>query len=908
MINKTLPQRIKLAGLILMLASLLMGYCPAHSFSQGSQKTDSLWSAYNTSQVDSSRAKQLILIAEHIRKSDSDSALIVLDMAKRIITANIESYNGVTGWWDYIKHKSKHEFDLAQYQKLLARALRTNGLILRAKGFTPAAREYYYKSLILYTQLKDTLNMAICHLDIGTTHYYEESIDSSNIAYQKAYRFALEKGDKRVQLRAINNLGLNQWYVSNYDSALTLYNQSHAMALETGDKELIAQSSNTLGALYYSVNRLNEAFDSYTKAAELFKQLGDNRSLAMALSNIGLIYQNQSLNQAAIAIYIDALKVFETQGDKRGIAATSSNIGKLFILEEDFTKALEYVEKAYHIDLSLGNKKDQAASLLNMGTCYTHLGRRGDAMTAFEKSLDLYSQLNDKHGIALVNTNLGTLYTQIKEYKNGIEAYSSALEFFKRNGNKDLHTQSVLGLAQLYLQAKDLKKGILYATQGLTLAKKQKDLRSEEKALELLSRLHYNSGKTKLAWEYQNRYIQVHNQIFNQERQESISKLEALYQFDKQSRELENLKQQTQSQFAEIQNQQLLLEHKSIIAKATTIVTILASLVALLAIGFTIRARMLNQRLKMHMGEINQKSEEITAQRDEIEAQRHEIETQRDNIIDQKEKIEKLFKQQTESIMYAKQIQDSLLPDKDALRTYLGDFFLLFKPKDIVSGDFYWTSPVGENIAFAVADCTGHGVPGAMLVMLSSSLIDELIGNRIDIDPGKLLTEMRSYIIMSLWQRGTVGEQTGGLDAAFCIVDPKTLVLRFAGANQNLLIMRPTNDDLGIAFMPIEVKGNKMSLAMSPRMADFDTITVQLQPGDRLYITTDGFTDQIGGPHYRKYSRRRFSDVIKNICHLPMDVQQNILEESLADWQQDFQQVDDITVLGIRVWDKFNEP
>ncbi|MBN1990508.1 MAG: tetratricopeptide repeat protein [Bacteroidales bacterium] len=908
MINKQLTSAISLNKLLAALALTLTFCCATPSFAQNSHKTDSLWAAYNTSQADSSRAKQLIIISEQLRKGNSDSALIVLDMAKRIITSNIESYSGLTGWWDYIKHKTKHEYDLAQYQKLLARALRTNGLILRVKGFTPAARDYYYKSLILYKQLKDTLNMAICHLDIGTTHYYEESIDSSNIAYQKAYRYALEKGDKQVQLRAINNLGLNQWYSSNYDSALTLYSQSHTMALETGNKELIAQSSNTLGALYYSVGRLNEAFDSYTVAVDLFKQLGDNRSLAMALSNIGLIYQNQRLNQAAIEIYIDALKEFETLDDQRGIAATSSNIGEIFILEEDFTKALAYAQKSYQIELSLDNKKGQAASLLNMGTCYSHLGRRGDAMEAFGKSLDLYTQLNDKHGIALVNTSLGTLFTQVKEYKKGIEAYVIALNYSKINGNNNLHIQSVLGLAELYLQSKELKKGLQHATQGLTLAKKQRDLHAEEKALELLSKLHYASGKTKLAWEYQNRYIQIHNQILSQQQQESINRLEALYRFDKQSRELESLKQQTLNQSAEIENQQLLIEHKSVRAKATRVVTALISLIAILAIGFTIRARMLNHRLKMHMVEINQKSEEITAQRDEIEAQRHEIETQRDNIMVQKEKIEKMFKQQTESIMYAKQIQNSLLPDKDALRTYLGDFFLLFKPKDIVSGDFYWTSPVGESIAFAVADCTGHGVPGAMLVMLSSSLIDEIIGNRIDIDPGKLLTEVRSYIIMSLWQRGTVGEQTGGLDAAFCIVDPKTLVLRFAGANQNLLIMRPTNDELGLAFMPIEVKGNKMSLAMSPRMADFDTITVQLQPGDRLYITTDGFTDQIGGPHYRKYSKRRFAEVIKNICHLPMDVQKSILQESLTDWQQDFQQVDDITVLGVRVWDKFNEP
>ncbi len=298
---------------------------------------------------------------------------------------------------------------------------------------------------------------------------------------------------------------------------------------------------------------------------------------------------------------------------------------------------------------------------------------------------------------------------------------------------------------------------------------------------------------------------------------------------------------------------------------------------------------------------------EIEMQKAEIEAQRDEIEIQRDCVTSQRDEIMQQKKQMTDSILYAERIQIAILPHKEQLNELFPENFILFRPKDIVSGDFYWFSQINslnnsEQVLVTVADCTGHGVPGAFMSMLGISSLSEIINKfeekEIEIKANQVLDELRIKIKSSLHQTGKAGESKDGMDIALCIINITDRKMQYAGANNPAWIVRENDSNSEL----IELKPNHMPIGIYLKeLESFTNHEIDLQNGDTLYLSSDGYEDQFGGGSGRKFLAKNLKSLIVSIHSKPMIEQKQILFATLDQWKCEREQIDDVTVMGLKI-------
>jgi serine phosphatase RsbU (regulator of sigma subunit)/ligand-binding sensor domain-containing protein len=282
------------------------------------------------------------------------------------------------------------------------------------------------------------------------------------------------------------------------------------------------------------------------------------------------------------------------------------------------------------------------------------------------------------------------------------------------------------------------------------------------------------------------------------------------------------------------------------------------------------------------------------------------VEERTATVVQQKELIETAHNEITASITYAKYIQSSVLPKDEELKEYLGDYFVMHKPVEIVSGDFYWISSVAEKVIIAAADCTGHGVPGAFMSMLGISLLNEIVNKENITEPGIILDHLRDEVTSSLRQKGSRYEQKDGMDISICTIDRMNMKLWFAGANNPLYIVRRQNTaNIGtiqaetegdLSFT--EIRGDAMPIGISDEMQSFSSHGFDILEGDRFYLFTDGFADQFGGLNHKRFNYKRFRELLIRTSAGKMTGQKSGLENELGRWMGSENQTDDILVIG----------
>ncbi len=299
--------------------------------------------------------------------------------------------------------------------------------------------------------------------------------------------------------------------------------------------------------------------------------------------------------------------------------------------------------------------------------------------------------------------------------------------------------------------------------------------------------------------------------------------------------------------------------------------------------------------LKQKNTEIIQQKDEIETQRDEIEKQRDEIENQRDVALRQRDEIIQQKKEITDSIHYAKRIQTAVMPRVDYIEKLISDYFILFRPRDIVSGDFYWAAQKNDRTIIAVADCTGHGVPGAFMSMLGVALLNEIVNKQSCLNAGEILNDLRDHVVYALQQKGVIGEAADGMDITLCIFDFKNMTLQYAGANNSLIMIRDNNlHEYPADKMPIGIYVKKDKL--------FTNHSIEIQKNDVFYMFSDGYIDQFGGEKGRKFLISRMRNLLLDVHQLPMCEQEKRLTDAHLEWLGNkYNQIDDILVMGIRM-------
>ncbi|MES2591136.1 MAG: tetratricopeptide repeat protein [Bacteroidota bacterium] len=671
--------------------------------------------------------------------------------------------------------------------------------------------------------------------NIGTVYYYLGNYSKTLDYWLKSLKIAEEQNDKKAVAARIGNIGIVYANQADYPKALECYFKALTMNENLGDKKGVIGNLSNIGVIKMRQGNYPQALEYYLKSLKISEELQNEASIANALGNIGIIYNTQNDYPKALQYFLKSLEIAKLSNDKNGIVSNFSNIGDVYYNQKEYSTALEYYLKALKITEELGNKVEIGILLGNVGDAYKQLGNYPQALDYAQKALKISSELGDKRAIATNLVYIGAVYLAQKKYQNAYEYLYPALALDISIGANSYTAGDYETLSELYEKSNiPLPDSI----GGKLLNMEQMRLRSVY---------------------YYKRCIAIRDALFNEENKKQLVQKEMNYEFEKkeQAAKAEQSKKDAVL-LAEKNKQQFIL----------ILVSSLLILVFLFA-GFVARSLRMTRKQKRIIEEKNKETEI------------------------QKGVIEKKNKDITDSIRYAKRIQDALLREEEHVSMHLPEHFILFIPKDIVSGDFYWGAEKQDHWYFAVGDCTGHGVPGAIMCMLGISFLNDIVSPEGLLSPAEILNRLRDKMVKELRQNGEDGGNQDGMDISLVRLNLKTNEVQWAGANNALNLIRDGVFD--------EIKADKQPVGFQPGSRLFTNHEMQLKKGDSIYIFSDGYADQFGGEKGKKYTYRKLENSLAIYNHKAMKDQKGLLRKRFLEWKGPLEQVDDVCVFGVRL-------
>lgn len=601
----------------------------------------------------------------------------------------------------------------------------------------------------------------------------------------------------------------------------------------------------------------------YTESAlELAEEINDQKGRAASLNNVGVFYRNTGNYDKALEYFIIALKIEESIDHKEGMVNALSNIGNIYSLKGNYERALQHFEESLKIIRQLDNKRMLYMIYNNIGNIYNEQKEYGKALEMYEQTLKIYNAADSKQTFDPY-VNIGNLYFNKGELKKALHYYNLSLETERIHENKIGEANSVYNIGTAYKKLRNYELALNYFEQAKVLANETGDKGLLLKVYLGLSETHLQLQNLFLAYSYLVDHTNLRELIHNEESNIKIAELETAFELSKKEKEIEFLKKESELKSIAIVKNQIIL---------TSI--IIAALIILALALIIYRKNQLNQKAKLLLENTNKI---ISLRKEEIEEQKKIIEEKNQSI--------------TDSIIYAKGMQDALL-NKALINGTFNDSFVFHKPKDIISGDFHWQNQEGNIIV--VCDCTGHGVAGAFMTVVGHSILDNIVHNERIVDPSRILSSLDEKVREILSQQ-EIRSSSYGMDAAVIKIDHKNNRIIFAGARRPIYIIK--NGEL------TEIKGDKATIGESFQFAPpvFTEHIIDIQKGDVVYAFSDGYADQFGEQQNKKYMSKKFKDLLLKIHGFPMLSQLNSIEEELKKWMGNNEQTDDILVLGFRI-------
>ncbi|WP_375581402.1 tetratricopeptide repeat protein [Marivirga tractuosa] len=599
------------------------------------------------------------------------------------------------------------------------------------------------------------------------------------------------------------------------------------------------QLLNNLGIAYYGLGDYENTLDYFLLVLDLEKDLDNPQSLSRAMNNVGIIYDEIGRLDKSVYYYKESLKIKESFQDSSGISNTMSNLGLLYMKMKKPEKAINYFRQCYKIDKKSNNVVGIYNSLHNIGIFHKDYGTTDSAIYYIEKALLAVPKGENHYDKTYIIKSLAESYLALSNYRNAQNYFEKAIQSANEVQALDVLKDSYKGLSEIYEHNRQFEKSLIA---------------------------------------YKN-YKALNDSIFNQDFNSKVSQLEKNFEIESKEKEIQILTNK-----AEITNLQLARRKNS--NYFLTGLGILLAIVAFISYNRYIIKNKSNRLLK-------QKNEEINLQKSEIKDNRDEIEAQRDSILEQKLALEEASSEIMKSILYAQHIQQAILPDLNQIKTVFHEFFLLYLPKSIVSGDFYWFTMKDGKIFFALADCTGHGIPGAFMTVMANDLLNSIVIQQDENDCAKILNLLDEAVLNSLQYKEN--SSNDGLDIALLCIDLKNHQLTFSGASMDLLVYQQNDWKT--------FKGERFSIGgfKEPDLKQAKNINIDLKEDTQIYIHSDGYVDQFGGKDDKKFMRKRLKILLDEIKLLPLEKQKNKLEKALIEWKGDQQQTDDISFVGIRI-------
>lgn len=590
--------------------------------------------------------------------------------------------------------------------------------------------------------------------------------------------------------------------------------------------------------------------------------------LILLLSIIFVPVFSQELDagaQKTIEQFSGELKKFKQENNLTQQANYLNKIAYIYWENELYNQAIDYFTESLNLNGQIKNQNAIKSLYYNIGLIYSDQENYHLALENFDKGLLIAKQLNQKEGIYTGLINKAGALKNIQQSNKAVPALLEALDYAKELNNLKLIRTTYGMLSENYELLNDSENTMKYFELFASVDKhiKTEQIKEiEQRTKEIAQTAEIDKIKSQ--------------KELNAKRKE----------LDKTRKSLKETEEITKQQQLQLDLKELAIREKEVQLKNEKLIRygISAFFVAMLLFAILIfRQFKLNKK----------KNQQLAEQNIKISQQKEELEAQRDLAHKQKTAI-------TDSIRYAQRIQSALLPPESYIKRNLPDHFILYKPRDIVSGDFYWMMNKDDKIIIAAADCTGHGVPGAFMSMLGIAFLNEILTKIIEnkhvysLQANEILNQLRTYIIDSLHQTGDANESKDGIDMAICIIDPENHKLQYAGAHNPLYLVQ--KGELKIT------KGDRMPVGIHKNAhVSFTNHEIDINEDDLIYLFSDGYYDQIGGPDKRKFMSRNFQNLILDIYKKPLLMQKEILDSTFEKWKGEGMQLDDILVIGVKL-------
>ena len=623
------------------------------------------------------------------------------------------------------------------------------------------------------------------------------------------------------------------------------------------------ENDSTISMLYRDISweyleiSLDSALLNGEKALSFASKSASSYCIAQAHYQIGVVHYYKSELEMAIENLISSIENFEKTPYKKGLANATNVLAAVYLAANQNQKAKSIFKKSYEYAASNKDTASMITALSNVAATCFYVNQYDSILYYSKLQLALDS---NHHGIETTYGHLSAAY-------EGLDNIDSAMIYIDLS--LQINPDNTTELSR--------KADLLMKTGATDDALKiYKRLEKAANRVGNISRLESSYGRLTAFFEktaqFDSALIYYRKEVALADSIQKMSNLAAIEEI--------NTKYETGKKEAEIIRQRAELKQRQYFEYALAL-----GILMLTALGIVIYLRYrekskANVIISEFNDELNQRNEELASQRDEIERQ--------------KDKIELAHEEITDSINYAKRIQNAILPSEKQISTHLPKSFFLYKPKDVVSGDFYWIHPVDDKILFAAVDCTGHGVPGAFVSIVAYNLLNKMIEELNLVQPAEILTNLNKYLADALTQQGEL-DVKDGMDISLCLLDKNRLTLEYSGANNPLYIIRDGQ--------LLETKANKMAVG-SYYFRDDKTFTnhiIKLENSDCIYSFTDGFADQFGGPKGKKFMYGKFKKLLLEISTNEPLKQKELLLQEFESWKGNHEQLDDVCIIGVKI-------
>ncbi|OJJ21279.1 hypothetical protein BKI52_12005 [marine bacterium AO1-C] len=714
----------------------------------------------------------------------------------------------------------------------------------------------------------DTTKVLIM-LNLGR-HYLEKDQKEADAYIGKALELSRKVKFLRGEINALLRQGELQMKQNKFDKAIALMEQAVVLnkKVVSHKKEKDAANLmlfNRLGGIYYALSDYDNALKNFKEALEVTKENNDLIVAATCMANIGVIYDEQGNYTQALKFYFKGLKFAEAHNQPANKVNNLINISTIYDQQNNTKLAIQYANQALELlNTKVNNDISKITCLGNLGDFYFKEKKYDKSLEYANQSLKLAQKVDDKLGLVYAYRAIGKVKIVEKKLQEALIDYNKALEISKAIGDKQATVTVEREVAYTYQKLKDFNKALKFAKNSLKDAEEIGSAQDIKDGYKALADIFESKGQTDSSYYYYKKFTLRKDQLFGEKNSRELNNIRANYDLEKKETEIVLLKKDRALTKAKAEAK---VKRQRIIQYFFIAGFLAVFFIAFMLYRNNIQKQRANQLLQNKSDEIFQKNIQINAQNEAI----------------------------TSSINYAQRIQKAILPLEDHIASMVADYFLFNRPRDIVSGDFYWFIEHQNKCFFSVIDCTGHGVPGAFMSMLGNTALTNIVLQQGITEPHKILNQLSKEVDFLLQQHVT--QNSDSMDVALCAVDLQKKELTYAGANNPMLCIQ--NGEMQV------VKADRMPIGKEQVDMDrsYTLHTIDISTPTTVYLYTDGCQDQFGGPEGKKFKSSRLRELLFSNNHLSMNEQQQLIEKTMDDWMAigSRAQVDDMLIMGVKL-------